>query len=356
MIDLIDIVNESSMLCEAFKDPRIYQVWKTLQRYNIKWSDIFRYHIHIAWDKIDNSDIDEIDTIDTKVLDNLFKSARKVKAGKDERPFIVFGMKNELIDCVYDPYYGQIGLFSKYHMHDRGTVTWYDQPQNSRNRMTQTEQFGRMKECDYLLKVYVDVKNVSDLMNARSQAKGGAWMLTKNDHESKHLSKGILGVSTGGRSDIIGYDSFYKMCGNMAQRAVEKWKKIIAENKFKKDQDTSEVDNAVKDIMMRLPNACMNVTKDPDKYGDMVKYRLEDLMKSVYDKYSYSGSGRHGYQSGHDAVLVLYQKYCQTVIELKKPNSIYNTADSDLKKRDEYKKQILEACKKADILLKKFDA
>jgi hypothetical protein len=360
MIDLIDIVenlyiddsHDSCLLCESFKDPRLYQVWKSLQKYKINFNDIFFVGVRVAWDKIDNNDIEEIDNINTKDFDNMLKAARRVKAGKDERPFIIFAMKNEELKYIYNPCAGDIAVVNyisyskKYKFHWYGSTGGY--------KITQKEQFQYLQSCDYLIKVYLDTKDTHELLKSRRDAKSGMWNdLTDADRTSKHLEKGVLGKNAGGRSNFFDPNTFYGQCDKMVQQAIEKWKEIIAENKFKRDQDTSEVDNAVQDIMTRLPKATANATKNPEKY-DRVGIALEELMKAVYDKYSSYQRGSHYTVTGSDEILVLYQRYCQTVISLKKGTSY--DVNRDVQNKDIYKNKILAKCKKVDELLKKFDA
>ena len=101
MKDLFDIVNESRMLCEAFNDPRIYQAWKTLQRYKIKWDELFGSYgngNNIAWSNIPPEAIEEIEPSN---IEKLFKSIRRDKRGHEERPFVLLGFKAERLQYIY---------------------------------------------------------------------------------------------------------------------------------------------------------------------------------------------------------------------------------------------------------------
>lgn len=356
MKNIIDLVCENEMICEAFKDPRIYQAWKTLQRYNISWKDLFRWHQeHIAWDKVDKRDIVEYDKHD---IEKLLKIIRRRKKGGDEEPFILLGFRNELLVCAYDAEWSHAiaffnaGYKSSYDKSDKipkGSADW--RSMDDRNPITQKEQFDYLRDCDYILKVNIARCNTYPLSQERKSNREGAWMLTQADHESHHLSKGVLGKSRGGRSDSLSWGSFYDMCNKMAEKAVERWKKIVAERKFERSQDTSKIDDAVEGIMMRITKATRNATKNPEKYKT---HELEDLMKSVYDKYSYSGSGRHGYTSGRDALLKTYSDYCQIVMDLKKGNS-YNVT-SAVTKKENLEVDIMNKVAVCDGWLKKFDA
>ena len=149
----------------------------------------------------------------------------------------------------------------------------------------------------------------------------------------------------------------------MAEKAVARWKNIIAENKFKKDQDTTEIDNLVKDIMTRFPQACNNAMNDPEKYSlKNVKISVKDLIMTISDggSFIYRNPSPDDFPKG--AFLSLYQEYCEAVINLKnatsgnKQTNPYNRPDKLLKERDKYAHSIKLYYTKIDELLKRFDA
>lgn len=358
MKDIFDIVNESEMLCEAFNDPRIYQAWKTLQRYKIKWKELFDWGHgrDIAWDKIPPEAVEEIEPSN---IEKLFKSIRRDKRGYEERPFVLLGFKKEKLQYVYDSYSHRFGALS-YSNYNGGYVNWYEGSGNSRNYMAERDQFSYLKECEYILKIYSDVTNTRQLKNDRGAAIAGSWQMSKNDHTSKHRTPGILGKDAGGLEQYSG-GQFYQMCKSMAQQAIAKWKKIVAENKFARSQDTSEVDNAVDDIMRRITTATSNAMKDPEKYSSAnTGATLEKLMKKIYDQDRYvSSHGRSsgGYYAGVDGLLVTYQKFCEACMSLKKNSGgYYLGADHYLEVRDRCKAKVLKIAAELDEMLKKFDA
>lgn len=349
------LYNNSSMLCESFKDPRIYQVWQSLTNtYHIRWNEIFSWKVPIAWDKLDKKDIEEIDNINEKDFNNVLKAARKIKAGKDERPFIIIGITRENVKCIYSPDNGAIYIFIYSNYRNKWTGEWRYQGEG----ITQSEQFIMLKNCDYLLKIYIDVNNISQLKLDRREAKKGSWELTTLDHNSKHLQQGVLGKNKGGfdertMHDLLYSDSFYGNCERMVNAAVKKWKEIIADNKFARNQDTTEVDDAVKDILTRLPQATSNIMKNPDKYNRVYPAgNIEDLLKKVYNQTSYN---RQYSLKGYNGLLINYQEYCECVLKLKDKNTNFNKTNA-LKDHDRLKEDILYLCKELDAELKKYDA
>lgn len=361
MKDLFDIVNESRMLCEAFNDPRIYQAWKTLQRYKIKWDELFGSYgsgNNIAWSNIPPEAIEEIEPSN---IEKLFKSIRRDKRGYEERPFVLLGFKAERLQYVYDSYLHRFGMLTSYGPYNKGAVTWLEgnNKNHSYNYMPERDQFNYLKSCDYILKVYSDITDTRQLKNDRRDAIAGSWQMSQKDHTSKHRTPGVLGKEAGGLDKYSGGD-FYQMCTSMAQQAIAKYKEIIAENKFARSQDTSEVDNAVDNIMRRITTATSNAMKDPDKYSPTnTKVSLETLMKRIYDQERYvAGSGRTktGYYAGRDGLLIVYQRFCEACVNLKKKSNYYHDADHYLEVRDVCKAKILKIVAVLDEMLKKFDA
>lgn len=131
--------------------------------------------------------------------------------------------------------------------------------------------------------------------------------------------------------------------------------------------DTTEIDNLVKDIMTRFPQACNNAMNDPEKYSlKNVKISVKDLIMTISDggSFIYRNPSPDDFPKG--AFLSLYQEYCEAVINLKKATSdgknttlygnSYDRPSILLKKRDKYAHSIKLYYTKIDELLKRFDA
>ncbi len=351
MKDLFEIVNESEMVCEAFKEKHIYQAWKTLHDKGMKWPDIFADGNAFRWSEIDKDDVEIVDVDD---IENEFAKIRRLKAGKDTKKYVVFGFKNEELKCIFHPWDTSITV-----VNFNSTRRFMMDATSERKYMTQKEQFAILAGCDYLVKVYIDAHLVDDLRNERRNARGGAWELTDTDRKSHHLAKGELGKTAGGRSDWVGWNTYYGRCKALAEEAVKKWKAIVAERKFAQSQDTKEVDDAVQNIMSRLTKAASNVTKDPQKYEISSSYSFTRIMEMIYDRRRYSGNGRSYTSSdytGKDGLLMWYNRYCGVIIDLRDEDSHYKDSSNLLKERDQYKEIILELCKKLDTIFKKYDA
>ena len=349
MRDLIEIVNESEMVCEAFKEKHIYQAWKTLRDKGMKWSDIFSDGNAFCWSEIDKNDVEIVDIDD---IEDEFAKIRRLKAGKDTKKYIVFGFKNEELVCIFHPWDTTITI-----IYDDSTERFV-MDSTGRDYKSQKEQFSILAECDYLVKVYIDAHFINDLRDERRNAKNGMWELTDTDRKSHHLSKGVLGKDPGGRSDYVGWDTYYGRCKALAEAAVNKWKSIVADRKFAQTQDTKEVDDAVQGIMSRLTKVTSNIMKDPAKYNISGSYTFDSIMKMIYDQRRHNGGRSYTTDDyiGKDGLLLLYSKYCGTVVDLRNTKSGYRNPSSLLKDRDKYKEIVLNLCKKLDEIFKKYDA
>ncbi len=350
MRDLIEIINESEMVCEAFKEKHIYQAWKTLRDRGMKWSDIFADGNAFRWSEIDKNDVEIVDVDD---IEDEFVKIRRLKAGKDTKQYVVFGFKNEELVCIFHPWDTSITIVYTNH-----TDKFRMDIGGGRDYKSQKEQFDILASCDYLVKVYIDAHLVDKLRDERMRARSGAWELTDADHESQHLTKGVLGKDAGGRSDWVRWDSYYGRCKALADAAVKKWKTIIADRRFAQSQDTKEVDDAVQNIMTRLTKVASNIMKDPQKYEISGSYSFKSIMEMIYDQRRHNGGRSYTTSDyiGKDGLLIWYNRYCGAVIDLRDKDSHFKDSSRLLKNRDDYKEIILGLCKKLDAVFKKYDA
>lgn len=329
MIDLYDIVYGIANTCESFKDPRVYQAWKSLQDAGVKWKDVFKGYyygnIKVQWDKVGDDQIEEVDKND---IQDFIKRARRIKAGKGDRPVVAFCFQREKLVYVFDPCDTEL----------------YDVSKKRPSRDSITEIYSEVAQSDYLLVVYTDVKTAREVRVAREEARNGSWTdLTQDDHQSKHLEKGVLGVSAGGRNKYdVGNGSFYAQCKNMALDAVKRRKEIIANNKINKGLGTEEIDKLVEKSTNLFLKLSTWAIKNPDKIN---RYDLERISDRVTDKMR-SSLGRKGWETrGENGILFLYSEYCQTVLNIQSGETLgWTTKDELLKKKTEEEKVLKEKC------------
>lgn len=345
MINIWEYLDRSSdAICEAFGDSRLYQIQRSLAKRKLSWKDIFKYKTPIAWDKIDANDIEEIDNLDENSFKNITKSARRVKAGKDERNFIIFGMKDEELEYIYLPEDVELYIVSLklWYYANTGSPKWHQ-------AMSQRDQFWTLSKSDYLLKVYIDEKQASSIRIDRAQSRKNMIPdLTASDRKSVHKRHGIMGVDKGGQQ-FASYDSYYGWCEEMVSKAIKRWKGIIAANAAA-GLDTTEVDKSVQDILTRLTKAASAITANPSKYDSR---QFPMLLKSVYYQRTSDQQGDHYDVNGDNSLLVLYQEYCNRIINIKTDRS-YDKA-KDMTKINHMKKEIMLQYRYLDKELKKYE-
>lgn len=347
MININEYLTRSSeVICESFSDSRLYQIQRSLAKQKLSWKDIFKYKKPIAWDKIDSNDIEEIDNLDEKSFENMTKAARKVKAGKNERDFIIFGMEDEELAYIYLPEFAELYVVREklwYYTKSSGARAWYQ-------TMNQRDQFWTLSKSDYLLKVYIDEKTTSSLRIDRMQSRDGMVPdLTASDHKSLHKRHGIMGIDKGGLNPISS-DSYYGWCEEMVSKAIKRWKNIIATNAAA-GLDTTVVDKRVQDILTRLPKVASTIAANPSKYDDSQQFST--LIKSVYYRRSSDQRGDHYDVHGNNALLVLYQEYCSRIINIKTDRSYDKARDMTI--ISHMKKEIMLQCQYLDKELKKYE-
>lgn len=338
MRDLFDIIQEAEMTCESFSDPHIYQAWKTLQKHGISWEKAMHWNrSYIQWDKLSEEDVIEVSKSDFK---KEFTNMRRMHRGTADRPFLVFGFKAENLYCMFEPETGMLGMLTTATYVD--SVIWYRQGTTGKDyHLKVSEMYDIMDSCDYLVKIYVDKASAKQIRDDRARSQADMFPdLDSNDRKSRHLTQGVLGYNTGGRSDYVDHDSFYGYCETLARRARDAWKKIIAENKFKRSSDTSEIDNAVQEVVNLMMKLSMWATKNPDKISE---FELEHIMKMVYDQYSSYSNGRRTYKTADNEILVCYQRYCAACMRLQKGDPS-NDPRTDLESRDRLHDIILSKC------------
>lgn len=295
MIDLIDIVNSECMLCEAFADPRIYAIQQALKD---KWHFI-REHWNIQWDKIGP---DQIEEVDHSQIEKMFKELRKVKAGKTDKVYICFAMYNEYPKYVLDYNMGNgsnrgIPLEEELFADLSKTYPAWAARKGTYNKINQSDMFNYFRGADYVIKIEFSGLDARKIQRQRLEDKKDMIPdRTKFDHQSKHLLKGELGKSVGGRSDIPSRygsrseewgDSYYGYCQNLAIKVMQKYQNIAKSNRALKlikvddmDAKVKEYVNKVIDLQKQSPKLIENaLAKLEDQRPISIKYKREKYVE-----------------------------------------------------------------------------
>lgn len=294
---------------------------------------------YLAWDKIDNSDITKIEISDDKT--DILKMFRALKAGKENywstnlgtrvsfvsKRCVLFGYKDDKLHCTYDNWGGHF-----YYV--------------ERDKLYKTDKTRVMEdclaECDVVYLVLVDKHDTRKLIGDRGGARAGMVPnLDQKDREAQRHT-GILGQDAGGVNKWEGGE-FTRYCARLAEEAKDRWKKIIAENKFKRSSDTKEIDDLVEKTVNTYFSFMQEVMKASVTNKKISKYRLSSVTDLVTGKAKSSKYNDYGWLEG--GLLNVYRQYCEANVELAQGGSYVASALESRDRAATYLKRI-----SADIL------
>jgi hypothetical protein len=129
----------------------------------------------------------------------------------------------------------------------------------------------------------------------------------------------------------------------IARENIERYKKIVAQNKANRDKDFEEIDKQVENIIMRVLKASQISHRDPSKISTIQVQRLNEW---IYDEVRYSSSTHKSY--GKTGLLRLYNTFTDYFNDVKKGSS-YTFQIEGLEK---VKVEIKDTIKKIDEELK----
>ena len=129
----------------------------------------------------------------------------------------------------------------------------------------------------------------------------------------------------------------------IAKKNIERYKKIVAQNRANKDKDFEEIDKQVESIIMRVLKASQISHRNPEKIS---AYEVSRLNEWIYDEIRYSSSTHKSY--GKTGLLRLYNKFTDYLADVKKGDAY----DFQIEGLQKVKVQILDTIKKIDEELK----
>lgn len=335
------MLNDSFQLNESFQSKyvRMFAQDASLYSSNFKrfCDNVGLYYL--AWDKIDDSDIQKIEVTDDKT--DILKMFRALKANKENywstnlgarvsfasKRCVLFGYKDDKLNCTYDNWGGH----------------FYYVVRGSLHRTDKTREMEEsIAECDVVYLVLVDEHDTRKLIGERGGARAGMVPnLDQKDREAQRHA-GILGQDAGGVNKWEGGE-FTRYCKQEAERAIDRWKKILAENKFKRSSDTKEIDNLVEKTVNTYFSFMQEVMKSSATNKKISKYRLSSITDLVTGKAKSSKYNDYGWLEG--GLLNVYRQYCEANVELAQGGSYVASALEGRDRAAAYLKKI-----SADIL------
>ena len=125
----------------------------------------------------------------------------------------------------------------------------------------------------------------------------------------------------------------------IAKENIERYRKIVAQNRANRDKDFEEIDKQVESIIMRVLKASQISHRDPNKIS---AGQVRNLNEWIYDEVHYSSSTHTSY--GKTGLLRLYNRFTDYLADVKK-GAKYSFQIEELQK---VKVQIKDTIKKID--------
>lgn len=293
MIDA-EIVNEA-LNCQVLQDLARQLKDEKKEMKNNGWtsSQDFKQifgNSRIEWDKISDSDISTIPAIDGKDK-NRDSTIRKVIQGKSDALVIGQDPKTKLFK-IFVHTYGNVRYLTgkgSYGYVRAGDSTGY----RSGRSWRQMSQKDQIEMFNGLTIYYID-------LSGKIQEYG------KKQSQRAEAEKGTVYFDEGSLKKY-------------AEENVERYKKIIAQNKAKSLDNDDLLDRA-KAIIEKAADIATTVAKNPVKYADLIS-PVSSLVAWCYDKRRYAAPTRYsqkGYYYGKDGLLPTIMEYVSTVKSVSK--------------------------------------
>jgi hypothetical protein len=296
-----DDVIEESTINEALNEPHLLDLVDQLKRnkFNIK---TFFDDFQVEWDKIDSSQVKEYTKMDAKEK----AKARNVIAKRDDIRGVI------LLKDKDDNYYRAISHRKDYLVLNTKQWGGYGQPYwqdaNSTELMS-------MVEAAYSMVIIT-----------------WGWK-EQSDRYKKH------GDRVKGREGMIeNTPQFYE---EMARQNIERYKKIIAQNKVNNmDAEIEKIDKDIEAITMKALKLAQEARKAASSNGYFDSTKIDNIMKRIYDRQHYLGYNKYGSNyAGDDGLLHLYSAFMQYYVRSKSGD------DYNVKYMKEYKRKLLDMIK-----------
>ena len=247
--------------------------WGASKAQNKTFKEIFgEYSKVIQWDKVDDSDVKFISKED------FAKTENKVNA---EIRKIIQGKLNSIVAAYKDSNYTYI-MFpgGDIYMLNSTNNSGYNLEYGSRYNLKQADKIEKFKDSDIYFIPLQDKNIVQKIQQQRRLDKSG---MVYTDPESLR---------------------------QMAQANVDRYKKIVAQNKAKRENNEDLLNECGK-IISKISELSIEIAKDPITNADKV-YAIGELTKYIYDKQRYVEPNRYrkeGYYTGVNGLLPTIAEY-----------------------------------------------
>ena len=302
MIEVTDRIdcNEEDIeanINEAFTEPHLLKLAEYLKTQRSNFNRLFGNRAGIAFDKITSKDVQTFRY--PRNIDDGVKAANQIISGKASGFVVILDKQDKFEMLIYGKNY--INLSPGYSF--------------GRN--------GYAKSTELL-----DIcRHAGEIMVFRLTQDFQTWGLQSDRRESR---EGMI-TNTEDQNRRIAIEN------------IERYKKIVAQNRANKDKDSDVIDKQVESIIMRVLKASQISHRDPSKISAIQVQRLNEW---IYDEIQFNRSTHKSY--GKTGLLRLYNKFTDYLADVKKGNAY----DFQIEGLQKVKDEIFDTINKIDAELK----
>lgn len=303
-----------SVINEALNEPHLLelanQLKKTHNTYTRDFSTIFHSRT-LPWDDMDSSNVKEYKRINDETL----KAVRKVISSADGKGIVLLKDRNKYVAAIDSNKYG-ICLDDSWYtktIADNGYGFGFT---NYWNNVSYTYIMQMIKQSTSIVIIEYDDNMINSIANKRDKRLESRAGMVKNTPE------------------------YYE---KVAKENLERYRKIIAQNKLKKDKDSEYIDKEVESILMTVIKITKEARQNPNKYPI---WELKNLHEEIYGESVYTNA-KTGYV-GHNGLMKLYSEYNEEMVRMIKYAESSNMgifsrgmSDKYMKNIEKFKKEII---------------
>lgn len=288
---------EEANITEAFTEPHLLKLAEYIKSQNSSFRRLFGDNAGVALDKITSKDVQTFRY--PRNIEDGVKAANKIISGKADGFIVLLNKQDEFSSLIYGKHY--ISLYSGYGF----------------GRSYSAKSTELLDMC----------KRAGEIMVFRLTQDFQTWKLRSDRREAR------VGMITNTEDQNR----------RIARENIERYKKIVAQNKANRDKDFEEIDKQIENIIMRVLKASQISHRDPSKISAIQVQRLNEW---IYDEIQFNRSTHKSY--GKTGLLRLYNKFTDYLADVKKGNAY----DFQIEGLQKVKVEIADTIKKIDEELK----
>ncbi len=280
---------DTNIILESLKDPKLLELAKYLKQFANKNKNDLSFanllgRYNVEWDKITESDWETIED-----YERARKAVRKIITnGKNSIATLAMITDENGKDIRY--------LISPITFIDfkHGTSKY--------NYETGQYQYKEAPQVDHLMKQYEMLNYITDgcityILDASKYQTTGAKRMERYDSRN-----GMV---------LQGDERYYK---ELAQKNIERYKKIVAQNKAERLAQKDNLSQEVQEILNKILELNMKIVSNPVKYADC-EYNVRYLTYETFDSIDKAKSG--------NSLLYYYNEYVNYLVKNASGKAVY---------------------------------